>query len=523
MGNTPKAKVLLVILDGWGVNPRRDYNAIELANTTYWHHLLATYPNTTLLCGGRAVGLPDDQFGNSEVGHLNLGAGRVVYQDITRIDADIESGGFFKNAALLNAIEAAGSRGKLHLMGLVSGGGVHSIDRHYFALLELLKRKNFPSDRVCFHVITDGRDTAPKGGLEYVRALKDHMDKLEMGRIVSLSGRYHAMDRDKNWERTKRYWDCVTLGRGDVQPDIIAAIESSYAVGKTDEFIEPVSIVEHGRGLGRIESGDSVLWFNFRADRARQMTRALTEGEDFDAKCFKRGFMPKVSLTTMTHYLDGLNAREAYPPQDLSNTLGDYLSAQGLTQFRCAETEKYAHVTYFFNGGREQPPAGEERTLVPSPKVATYDLKPEMSLPEVAKNVAEAVKSGKYAFVLTNFANGDMVGHTGILKAAIEAANAVDKHLKEVVTAAHDKGYEVLVTADHGNCEEMMSESGEALTNHSYNPVPLIYVAAGDGKGVKLRDGGALYDVAPTILALMNLAQPREMTGKSLLISGGAR
>ncbi|NUO15443.1 MAG: 2,3-bisphosphoglycerate-independent phosphoglycerate mutase [Planctomycetaceae bacterium] len=535
--------VLLVILDGWGVAPPSPGNAIELAQPPCFMGLWRNAPHTTLVAGDEDVGLPQGQFGNSEVGHMNLGAGRVVYQEITRIDRDIREGRFFQLEALKKALAAKTRKARIHLMGLVSDGGVHSMDRHYFALLDWLKQAGVSGGDVCFHVITDGRDTSPQGGVRYVQALRDKLDALGMGRIATLCGRYYAMDRDKRWERTEKYYNAITLGDAEVVNDPVAALEQSYAQGITDEFVPPKVVVEHGQPLGRVMDGDIVLWFNFRADRARQICRALTLPQ-FDG--FKRKMPVKVTLVTMTRYESGLPALVCYEPQSLTNVLGDYLAQKGLAQFRCAETEKYAHVTYFFNGGREQPFDGEERKLVPSPKVATYDLQPEMSAPEVTSSVEAAIASGRYAFVLVNYANPDMTGHTGVLEAGIKGVLAADRGLGALISAAEARGYAVLVTADHGNADEMLvspeaaadpanQEKGAAYagpkgvapradglvpsTNHSHNPVPLIL--AGRHGPLALAPGGRLADVAPTVLELMGLPKPQEMTGRSLLLPVG--
>ena len=503
--------VLLVIMDGWGVAPPGPGNAITAAEPEFYNSLIASEPHTAIEASGEEVGLPPDQFGNSEVGHLNLGAGRIVWQEITRINKDIREGRFADNPALKRAIEAAGTQGRIHLMGLASDGGVHSSDLHYFALIDWLKDSGFDGEKVFFHVITDGRDSNPRGGLEYVRKLKDKLDDTGVGRIATLSGRYFAMDRDKRWDRTQQAWDVYTLGEGEIVPDVLQAIEESYAKGVTDEFITPKSVVAHGEPLGTIRDGDVVVWFNFRADRARQFCWALTK-ENFDG--FTRRKQPKTTLITMTPYASDIPATVMYAPQELANTLGEYLGGKMLRQFRCAETEKYAHVTYFFNGGSEQPNIGEERKLVPSPKVATYDLQPEMNIAQVSDAVAEAVNSGRFEFVLVNFANPDMVGHTGIFDAAVQAVKATDAALRKVVTAAKEAGFAVLVTADHGNVEEMQINDRDS-TQHSHNKVPLILT--GQHPDRELREGGKLADVAPTVLELMGLKKPAEMTGESLL------
>ncbi|MBX3475596.1 MAG: 2,3-bisphosphoglycerate-independent phosphoglycerate mutase [Planctomycetes bacterium] len=533
--------VLMIILDGWGIAPPGPGNAVVLANPATFNRLWATEPHTTLKACGEEVGLPARLFGNSEVGHLNLGAGRVVWQDVSRIDKDIREGGFFRNPALLGAIQAAhpdrADGGAIHLMGLMSDGGVHSSLDHLFAIIELLKRENFPGDRVVVHAITDGRDTSPNGGLGYVARVQEKLEEADIGRIATICGRFYAMDRDKRWDRTERAWDAYTLSNAEYVTDAQTAIETSYSQGVTDEFITPKIVINHGEPLGRIRDGDVVVWFNFRADRARQFCRALTQ-PNFDG--FARKATPKVTLVTLTQYADDIAAQVAYAPQSLKNTLGEYLGALGLQQFRSAETEKYAHVTYFFNGGKEQPNPGEERKLVASPKVATYDLQPEMSSAQVADGVIGAINDGRYSFVLVNFANPDMLGHTGILQAAVKGVQATDAALARVLKAAEDKGFDVLITADHGNAEEMFlsaeaaadpanAEAGAsyaapaqadappgmvASTQHSHNPVPLILTGRKASRGLK---PGRLADVAPTVLALMGLPKPAEMTGESLL------
>lgn len=545
MPDTKSHPVLLVILDGWGIAPPGPGNAVELAQPACFRSLWESNPHTTLLACSEDVGLPDGQFGNSEVGHMNLGAGRIVYQEITRIDRDIREGRFFDLAALKQALKATAPRkagdkgGRIHLMGLVSDGGVHSIDRHYFALIDWLKREGFPGESVFFHVITDGRDTSPTAGARFVEALRDKLDESGIGRIATICGRFYAMDRDKRWERIERYFDCITLGQAEVVNDPVAALEDSYRAGVTDEFVTPKIVVEHSEPLGRLRDGDVVIWFNFRADRARQICRALSL-KDFND--FKRKMPMEVTLVTMTRYEASLPALVCYEPVPLTNVLAEVLAKNGQHQFHCAETEKYAHVTYFFNGGREQPFDGEVRRLVPSPKVATYDLQPAMSAPEVSQNVIDAIESGKFAFVLVNFANPDMTGHTGMLDAAIQGVQAADRALQQVLCAAEAQGFSVLVTADHGNAEEMLipadrandpqnQEKGTsyglpkgvlpradglvASTNHSHNPVPLVL--SSPQRHLRLANGGRLADVAPTILALMDLKQPQEMTGKSLL------
>jgi 2,3-bisphosphoglycerate-independent phosphoglycerate mutase len=506
--------VLLAVLDGWGVAPDGPHNAVTAAQPAFFNSLWAGHPHTTLRACGEEVGLPADQFGNSEVGHLNLGAGRIVWQDITRIDRDIREDRFAFNPALERALQAANPAdpraGSIHLIGLTSDGGVHSIDRHYFALIEWLADMGFPGERVFFHAITDGRDTPPTSGLAHVQRVADKLSDAGIGRIASVSGRYYAMDRDKRWERTEKAWNVYTLGEGEIVPDALQAIRESYAASVTDEFITPKAVVAHGEPLGTIRDGDVVIFFNFRADRARQFCWALTH-EEFDG--FDRRKKPACTLITMTPYARDIPATVMYAPQSLKNTLGEWLAAKGIAQFRCAETEKYAHVTYFFNGGAERPNAGEERKLIPSPKVATYDLQPEMSAPEVTRSVVDAIRSGRFPFVLVNYANPDMLGHTGIFDAAVKGVQATDAALREIVTAAEQAGFAVLVTADHGNVEEMfLSEA--ASTQHSHNPVPLILCGKRPERQLK---PGRLADVAPTVLDLMGVEKPPEMTGTSLL------
>ncbi|MBK8206751.1 MAG: 2,3-bisphosphoglycerate-independent phosphoglycerate mutase [Planctomycetes bacterium] len=529
--------VLLVILDGWGVAPPGPGNAVAAANPECFNALWQNHPHTTIAACGEEVGLPAEQFGNSEVGHLNLGAGRIVWQDITRIDKDIREGKFAANPALKHALDAVGTTGAIHLIGLVSDGGVHSVDRHYFALLDWLKGADFDGDRVFFHAITDGRDTPPTSGLGHVERLEAKIAATGMGRIASVCGRYYAMDRDKRWERTQLAWDMYTLGEAETATDALQAVRDQYDAGVTDEFLKPRFIVSHGEPLGHMRDGDAVVFFNFRADRARQFCWALTK-PDFDG--FARRKQPQCTLVTLTSYASDIPAHVMYKPQSLKHTLGEWLAGKGNAQFRCAETEKYAHVTYFFNGGAEQPNPREDRALVPSPKVATYDLQPEMSAPEVSRNVCAALASGKYPFVLVNFANPDMIGHTGIFEAAVKGIRATDKALHEVVAAAKKAGYAVLVTADHGNAEEMLlsadaandprnQEKGTAYaspvaaradgmaasTQHSHNRVPLVL--CGKHPARQLADGGRLSDVAPTVLELMGIKPPEEMTGRSLL------
>ena len=499
--------VLLLILDGWGHREARDNNAIALANAPNWHRLLAQYPHTLVQTHGHYVGLPDEQMGNSEVGHMNIGAGRIVYQDLTRIDAAIADASFFNNEALLSACAAAKkSSGTLHVFGLLSPGGVHSSEEHIFALLDLAKREGVA--RVAVHPFLDGRDTPPQSARASLEKLQARCDKLGNARIATVSGRYYAMDRDKRWDRVKLAYDAIAEAQGQFHADTgVAALEAAYARGETDEFVKPTLV---GSGA-KIADGDAILYMNFRADRARQLTQAFV---DPAFSGFERGRSIKLAaFVSLTQYSDDLAVTAvAYPPQSLHDSLGEYLSNLGLHQLRIAETEKYAHVTFFFSGGREEPYAGEDRILVPSPKVATYDLQPEMSCPEVTDKLVEAIGSGKYDFIVCNLANADMVGHSGKLDAAIKAVEAVDVALGRLTDAIRSAGGEMLISADHGNLEMMRAVDGQPHTQHTVGPVPLVYV----GRKAHLQSG-ALRDLAPTVLALMGLPQPEEMTGHSLV------
>ena len=451
--------------------------------------------------------------GNSEVGHLNLGAGRIVWQEITRIDRAIEEGSFFENPVFLRAIEAAENRrGAVHLIGLVSDGGVHSCDRHYVALLELLGRKGFPGDRVCFHALLDGRDTPPRSAKGYLAALEEQIRSRRAGRIVTVSGRYFAMDRDRRWERTARAYAALARGEGERASTALEAVGKAYARGEGDEFILPTVIGPPAEG--RIRDGDAVILFNFRADRMRQLAVALTS-ERFGE--FPRGPRLRLEVVSMTQYREEFPIPVAFPPQYLKRILGEVVAEAGLRQLRIAETEKYAHVTYFFNGGDERQFAGEERILVPSPKVATYDLKPEMSAPEVTATLAQKIEKGEYDFHLLNYANPDMVGHTGVWEASLEAVRVVDRFLGELSRLVAGKGGTMAITADHGNCELMWDETTNSPhTAHTTNPVPFLLISE-EHRGRRLRDGGRLSDLAPTLLEVMGLPIPEGMTGQSLL------
>ncbi len=501
--------VLLIILDGFGHREECENNAICQARKPRWDALMARYPHTTIDASEKWVGLPKDQMGNSEVGHMNIGAGRVVYQDYTRIEHAIETGEFARNEVLVKALETARAPGQaLHILGLLSPGGVHSHEAQIQALLEMAVRAGVSDVRV--HAFLDGRDTPPKSAEASLLALQGKCDELRGGRIASICGRYYAMDRDQRWERVSQAYDLITQGKAAFRgATAVEALHAAYARGETDEFVKAGVV----GAPAPMRDGDAVVFMNFRADRARQLTRALTEPA-FDG--FPRERVPKLGYyCTLTRYGDDFaQIPAAFPPQSVSNGFGEYLSQRGLKQLRIAETEKYAHVTYFFNGGVETPYAGEDRILVPSPRVATYDLKPEMSAYEVTDKLVEAIKTRRYDAIVCNFANGDMVGHTGNLAAATRAIEVLDECIGRVVAAMQEIGGEVLITADHGNAETMLdTTTRQAHTAHTLNVVPLLYI----GRKAGIASGGALEDVAPTLLAMMGLPQPPEMTGKPLL------
>ena len=508
---------LLVILDGWGLADDPDVSAIHAADTPFVDHLLDDPPNATLEASGLAVGLPEGQMGNSEVGHTNLGAGRVVFQDILRISRAIDDESFFENEALVDAARHAKQNDqKLHLMGCFSDGGVHSSLEHLYGLLELARREGLAPAQVNVHAFTDGRDTSPTGGVDYVKDFQEHADDIGVGRLVSIVGRYFAMDRDTRWERTEKAYRLLTDGTGVTFDDPVAALEASYADGTTDEFVEPVHItVDDEDAFGdtgtRIEDGDAVLFFNFRADRARQLTRAFTE-PGFDG--FDREPLDDLHFTMMTRYDKDFDLPIAYDKLNLKETLGEVISERGGTQLRVAETEKYAHVTYFFSGGREDPFEGEDRILVPSPSVATYDLQPEMSAHNIATQAAEALVETDYNLTVLNFANPDMVGHTGDFDAAVQACEAVDAAAEHLITAARTAGYSVSVIADHGNADQMRIPDGSPHTAHTTALVPHV-ILADDFDGPV--EDGKLGDVAPTILAILGEETPEEMTGDVLV------
>jgi 2,3-bisphosphoglycerate-independent phosphoglycerate mutase len=506
-----KNKVLLIILDGFGLGTNPEVDAIAKAKKPYIDNLLSTCKWTSLSASGEDVGLPMGQMGNSEVGHLNIGAGRVVYQEITRIDRSIRMGDFFEKKAFLDAIEnAKKNNSNLHLIGLLSDGGVHSMNTHLYALLDLAKKHNL--SKVYVHALLDGRDTPPESGAGYIQQLLDKMKETKTGEIATVMGRYYGMDRDKRWERTEQAYRALTEGKGVQANDAVTAVQSSYKNGLTDEFVLPIILQKNNKPIATINDGDSVIFFNFRSDRARQLTKAFTEN-DFDA--FKRR-KPDIYFATMTQYEDDFKFPVAFPPAFLTNTLGEIVSKLKLKQLHIAETEKYAHVTFFFNGGREEPFEGESRILVPSPReVATYDLKPEMSAFEVTDKLIEQIKTNQYSFIVVNYANCDMVGHAGKMDAAIKAVEAIDTCLNRVIPCARQNEYVVLITADHGNADKMADENGEPFTAHTTNPVPFIVVKNGF-KGT-LRKEGKLSDIAPTILQFMGFTKPKEMDGVSLV------
>ena len=507
-----KGPVMLMILDGFGINEKTDGNAVKLAKTPNIDKLMKKYPNTIMYTSGLKVGLPDGQMGNSEVGHTNIGAGRIVYQELTKITKSIEDGDFFAIPEFIEAIENCKKHNsKLHILGLVSDGGVHSHIRHLYGLLEMAKRRDF--EDVYVHCFLDGRDTPPASAEGYITQLEEKMKEKKVGKIASISGRYYAMDRDKRWDRVKKCYDALVRGEGNKATSATIAIEDSYQKEVFDEFVEPTVIVNNDTPIATIGENDSVIFFNFRPDRAREITRAIVDPEfdGFETEKINTYFV------CFTNYDETMpNVKIAFKKEPLVNTFGEVVSKNGLKQLRIAETEKYAHVTFFFNGGEEKQYKGEDRILVPSPKVETYDLKPEMSAYEVTDKVLEAIKSDKYDAIILNYANTDMVGHTGSLVAAIKAVEAVDECVGKVVKLVEEKDGNMLITADHGNAEQMVDyKTGEPHTAHTTNPVPLILVTS--NKNLKLKSGGKLADLAPTMLDLMNLEKPEEMTGISLL------
>lgn len=510
MSNKVRPAVLLV-LDGWGMSDNAEFNAIKAADTPVWDRLWAEYPHTLIRTSGSAVGLPGGQMGNSEVGHLNLGAGRVVYQEFTRIGRSIRTGSFFSNRTLTDAVDLAVANGTaVHVLGLLSPGGVHSHEEHIHAMVKLAVERG--ASRVYVHAFLDGRDMPPKSAEPSLIAMDEVFARLGRGRIATLIGRYFAMDRDHRWDRIKQAYDLITLGRAEREADsALEALHAAYAAGETDEFVKASRI---GAAVP-VADGDVIINMNYRSDRARQITRPFIEPA-FD--CFERAARPRIAtFVSLTEYNKDFDIPVAYPPERLENTFGEYIANLGLHQLRIAETEKYAHVTFFFNGGIEAPNEGEERILVPSPQVATYDLQPEMSAHEVTDRLVEAVQSKRFDAIICNYANGDMVGHTGNYDAAVKAIEVLDECIGRVSDAVLSVGGELLITADHGNAEQMVDQKAQQPhTAHTTNPVPLIYVGSA---APALMENGALCDVAPTMLQIMGLPQPAEMTGRSLLLT----
>ena len=503
-----KKPIMLMILDGFGLNPNTNGNAIAMAQAPNIKKWMTEYPNTSLSASGLDVGLPDGQMGNSEVGHLNIGAGRVVYQELTKISKHIQEGSFFQNPVLQDSMRSAKDKGgTLHLMGLVSDGGVHSHLEHLKGLLKMAQQEGIEDLSIgCF---LDGRDVPPRSALEYLDALNQYLEELSLGRIGFISGRYYALDRDRRWDRVQKAYDGLTLGEGLRAADYREAVLKGYDRGEDDEFIMPTIL----DGATPVSDGDSVIFFNFRPDRARELTRSFVDPAFHGF--FRKKTFQDLNFVCMCQYdVTMPNVSVAYPPEEIRNTLGEYLAESGLRQLRIAETEKYAHVTFFFNGGVEEPNPMEDRVLIPSPKVATYDLQPEMSAYLVRDRVIEEIERDYYDVIILNYANADMVGHTGKIPAAVKAIEALEECVPPVLEKVLEKGGQVLVTADHGNADEMLDEEGDVMTAHSKNPVPLVYVAR-DRK--KLREGGRLCDLAPTILALLGLEKPGEMTGTSLI------
>ena len=505
-----KKTTMLMILDGFGINEKVEGNAVKLANIPNLNRILKQYPNTIIHTSGLDVGLPEGQMGNSEVGHTNIGAGRIVYQELTRITKSIEDGDFFSIPELVRAIDnCKRNNSKLHIMGLLSDGGVHSHQRHLYALLELAKRKDF--EDVYVHCFLDGRDTPPASAESYIAELESKMKEKGVGKIATIMGRFYAMDRDKRWNRIEKAYNALVRGEGEKHKSAAIAIENSYQKEIFDEFVVPTVICNNDKPVAKIEENDSIIFFNFRPDRAREITRAIVDKDfnEFGRKYFNTYFV------TFTNYDETIkNVSIAFKKDEIINTFGEVVSENGLTQLRIAETEKYAHVTFFFNGGEEKQYPGEDRILIPSPKVETYDMKPEMSAGEVTENVLNAIHSRKYDAIILNFANPDMVGHTGNIEAVIKALETLDIYVNQIVEAIEQEGGNLLITADHGNCEQMIDyKTGEPHTAHTTNPVPLVLIGRDD---VKLKEG-RLADLAPTMLELMKIEKPKEMTGESLI------
>ncbi len=513
MTSSKKTPIALIILDGWGHREATDFNAIAHGHTPFWDHLVATHPHTLISASGSDVGLPDGQMGNSEVGHMSLGAGRIVFQNISKIDNAIANSEFFNNPALVHAIDQAVSNDKaVHLMGLLSSGGVHSHHHHIKAAIEMAAQRG--AKKVYLHAFLDGRDTPPRSAEQPLQEIDDTFKRLGCGRTASMIGRYFAMDRDNRWDRVSTAYELLTDAVSEYcYDDSLSALAAAYARDENDEFVSASVIRKDGQDSATIDDGDSVIFMNFRADRAREITRAFVE-DGFNE--FERRKVAKLGdFVMLTEYADSIDASCAYPPQPLVNVLGEYLADQGKTQLRIAETEKYAHVTFFFSGGREALFDGETRSLINSPDVATYDLQPEMSAPEVTEKLVAAIESGDHDVIICNYANGDMVGHTGVFDAAVKAAEAIDKSVKAVTEAIERVGGQCLFTADHGNCEQMFDpESNQLHTQHTTEHVPFVYVGP---KQLTLQENGRLCDVAPTLLALIDIEQPAEMTGRSLV------
>lgn len=512
-----KKTTVLMILDGFGLSDKTEGNAIAQANTPFIDGMLEKYPNQKGYASGRDVGLPDGQMGNSEVGHLNIGAGRIVYQELTRITKSIEDGDFYEVPEFVQMVEHCKKNDSaLHLMGLLSDGGVHSHISHIFAALRLAQKAGL--NKVYVHAFLDGRDTPPSSGIDFMKQLEEKIREIGVGAVASVVGRFYALDRDNRWERVEEAYNAMVIGKGETATDAVAAIQASYDNAKTDEFMPPTVIIEEdGTAKGKISDNDGVIFCNFRPDRARELTRAIC---DVDFAGFKRKKdLQNLNFVCFTRYDDTIkNVSIAFKPQSVHNTLGEYISGLGLNQLRLAETEKYAHVTFFFNGGVEEPNKNEERILIPSPKVSTYDLQPEMSAGEVTEKLVEALQSKKYDLIIVNYANPDMVGHTGNMEAAKKAIEAVDGCLKTVVETLVDVGGKMFICADHGNSDKMVEDdSDEPFTAHTTNPVPFVLVNEADGIG--LRENGRLADIAPTLLEMMGIAIPAEMTGQSLLVS----
>lgn len=510
-----KKPIVLMVLDGYGLNDKTEGNAIAQADTPVMDRLMRECPFVKGNASGLAVGLPDGQMGNSEVGHMNIGAGRIIYQELTRITKSIEDGDFFENKELLAAIDnVKKNESDLHLYGLLSDGGVHSHNTHLYGLLELAKRNGVKN--VYVHCFLDGRDTPPASGKDFVEELQAKMDEIGVGQIASLHGRYYAMDRDTNWDRVEKAYAALVYGEGEKGTDAVQAMADSYAKDVTDEFVVPTIIEKDGKPLATIKPNDSVIFFNFRPDRAREITRSFCD-EDFAGFERRNGFMP-LTYVCFTDYDDTIgNKLVAFKKENVENTFGEFLAANGKTQLRLAETEKYAHVTFFFNGGVEEPNKNEERSLVKSPSVATYDLQPEMSAPEVGERLTAAITSDKYDVIVINFANPDMVGHTGVISAAIKAVERIDQCVGAAVDAVKQVGGVLFICADHGNAEKMIDyETGEPHTAHTTNPVPFILVNYDEA--YTLREDGCLADIVPTLIEIMGMEKPKEMTGESLLV-----